>query len=134
MRESSKRTARLPSNASDSSQPPALPRRGITAYPAAAAQYATSYFGGAQSPHGTPGLTGAPSSGAIAAMTKAQTNRIELWKRRWADAERTLSKKGVFLKSWRVGSDAMEDCVKLVDRGKRMIENEKRKGNDGDDQ
>jgi hypothetical protein len=66
-------------------------------------------------------------------MTKSQTNRIELWKRRWAEAERTLSKKGVLLKSWRVGTDAMEECVKLVEKGERLIENEKRKGKDQED-
>jgi phosphatidate phosphatase APP1 len=127
---------------------PALPRRGISSYPVAAAQYASTrvnnaisyYSGSAQSPNAASpggaaaaaGLTGAPPTAANPAMTKSQTNRIELWKRRWAQAEQTLSKKGVVLKSWRVGTDAMDASVKLVEKVERKIKDEHNKRGKGD--
>ncbi|KAI9795412.1 MAG: hypothetical protein M1833_007200 [Piccolia ochrophora] len=88
--------------------PPAQPRRNLTSYPAAAAQYASSRLG-----------TNWSSSGANNSAdpnTQVGNKKEELWKRRWARAKQILEDKGVVLKSWRVGDDAMKDAVKLVEK------------------
>ncbi|RMZ77495.1 hypothetical protein DV738_g4440, partial [Chaetothyriales sp. CBS 135597] len=37
----------------------------------------------------------------------------EIWRRRWARSEEIMRQKGVVLRSWRVGSDVMGECVKM---------------------
>lgn len=51
------------------------------------------------------------SGGAIAVVNKKE----ELWKRRWARAKGLMEEHGVVLKSWRVGTDVMDDAVRLID-------------------
>jgi len=45
---------------------------------------------------------------------------VELWKRRWARAKDIFDGKGVMLRSWRVGTDVMDDAVRLVERAKNQ--------------
>lgn len=40
--------------------------------------------------------------------------REQLWRQRWARAEQILSEKGVVLRSWRVGTDAMAEAEKII--------------------
>jgi hypothetical protein len=39
-----------------------------------------------------------------------------VWRKRWAGAEAALRREGVVLRSWRVGGDAVGECVALVRR------------------
>ncbi|CAK4030598.1 actin patch 1 [Lecanosticta acicola] len=53
-----------------------------------------------------------------------------MWKQRWARAQNLLERNGVTLRSWRVGSDVADVCVKLIEQELRKIEWEERgKGN-----
>ncbi|KAF1852116.1 uncharacterized protein K460DRAFT_373970 [Cucurbitaria berberidis CBS 394.84] len=52
------------------------------------------------------------------------TKREQLWRQRWARAEQVLSERGVLLRSWRVGTDAMGEA-------ERIIKDDERKGRDG---
>lgn len=54
--------------------------------------------------------------------------REELWRRRWARAQQILAEKGVLLKSWRIGSDVMEQSAKLVEKA---ISEDKKGGQNG---
>lgn len=45
----------------------------------------------------------------------ATSKKEEAWRRRWANAKRTLDAKGVMLRSWRVGDDVQKDAVALVE-------------------
>lgn len=42
--------------------------------------------------------------------------REEMWKRRWRRAKDIMDRHGVMLRTWRVGSDVMEECVRVVDK------------------
>jgi hypothetical protein len=43
-----------------------------------------------------------------------------LWRQRWARAEKILGEKGVVLRSWRVGSDAVAEAMKVVDKSEKF--------------
>lgn len=97
--------------ASDSRpNPPIPPRRGLSSYPAAAARWATGASGGDPAAGGDGGL-GLPLSGGT-----PYDKKLEIWKRRWARAEEIMDQRGVVLRSWRVGGDVMDECVRLVRR------------------
>ncbi|KAI9722036.1 MAG: hypothetical protein M1812_001996 [Candelaria pacifica] len=100
-------------------EPPPVPlRRNLTSYPAAAAQYASNRLSSNWSSAG-----GGEGEDANGMQPNAPVNKKEeMWKRRWARAKGILESKGVVLRSWRVGSDAVGDCVRLVDRAQREIE------------
>ncbi|KAF2629667.1 actin patch protein 1 [Macroventuria anomochaeta] len=51
--------------------------------------------------------------------------REQLWRQRWARAEQILSEKGVVLRSWRVGTDAMAEAERII----KENEKENRTGN-----
>jgi phosphatidate phosphatase APP1 len=51
--------------------------------------------------------------------------REQLWRQRWARAEQVLNEKGVVLRSWRVGSDAMAEAERII----KENEKENRAGN-----
>ena len=87
--------------------PPSLPpRRGISSYPAAAAQYASNKWYGTDEP-----------------AENGLSKKEELWNRRWVRAKEVCEKKGILLRSWRVGSDALDEAIGLVERaGKRQGE------------
>jgi phosphatidate phosphatase APP1 len=85
--------------------PPVPPRRGITAVPAAAARWATGATGGDPMAGGDGGLPGA-----------AYDKKEEMWKRRWARAEDIMQRQRIVLRTWRVGTDVMQECIQLVER------------------
>ncbi|KAL6242886.1 hypothetical protein RBB50_009986 [Rhinocladiella similis] len=93
--------------------PPLPPRRGLSSYPAAAARWATGATGGDPAAGGDGGMVGA-----------TYDKKLEIWKRRWARAEEIMHQRGVFLRTWRVGSDVMDDCVRLV---KKELEKSERR-------
>ena len=51
-----------------------------------------------------------------------------LWAQRWARAKAILDRQGVTLRSWRVGADVADICVKLAEAEFREIEKEKKRG------
>ena len=98
------------SRSADSKPPAPPPRRTITSYPAAAAQYATTKL-----PAGWGGTVDAaddPNGYAAQAANKKE----ELWKRRWARAKNILDGQKVELRAWRVGGDVMDEAVRLVEK------------------
>ena len=92
---------------------PAPSRRGISSYQAAAARWATGATGGDPAAGGDGGYPGAPYD-----------KKLEIWRRRWERAEEVMRKRNVVLRSWRVGTDVMDECVRLVKR-----EMERQEGN-----
>ena len=63
--------------------------------------------------------TGTISPTEYASPTVPLNKKEELWKRRWARATDMLHNEGVYLKSWRVGSDVFDDAIRIVERAKR---------------
>ena len=47
------------------------------------------------------------------------SKKEELWVRRWERAKAIFEEKGVVLRSWRVGVDVADGCVRLVERALR---------------
>lgn len=82
-------------------------RRGISNFPpaAAAARFVTGATGGDPNAGGDGSAPGQPYD-----------RKLEMWKRRWARSEDIMRRQGVVLRSWRNGSDVMEECVTLVER------------------
>jgi phosphatidate phosphatase APP1 len=85
--------------------PPVPPRRGLTAAPAAAARWVTGASGGDPQAGGDGGAPGADYN-----------KKEEVWKRRWAHAQEIMHRQRIVLRTWRVGSDVMEECIRLVER------------------
>jgi len=100
-------------------QPPSVPpRRNITSYPAAAAQYATNRISGGWNGHINDG-SGSPDEayGNDPVLSKKK----EMWARRWTRAIEIFAEKGIVLKSWRVGEDVADEAMRLIEREtKRM--------------
>ncbi|EXJ94073.1 hypothetical protein A1O1_02466 [Capronia coronata CBS 617.96] len=94
--------------------PPLPPRRGLSSYPAAAARWATGATGGDPAAGGDGGYPAA-----------SYDKKLEIWKRRWARSEEIMRQRGVVLRSWRVGTDVMDECVRVV---KRELERMERSG------
>ena len=91
--------------------PPVPPRRGLTSYPAAAARWATGASGGDPAAEGGGGVpAGAPYN-----------KKEEMWRRRWARASNIMRRESVVLRSWRVGTDVMDECVKIVEANFREL-------------
>ena len=109
----------IPDSQSSSRQPPPIPpRRNITSYPAAATQYASNRISGAWS-----GYSNDDSAGSDDAYRNEPTmsKKEEMWARRWAKAKETFDKKGVILKTWRVGQDVADEVVRLVEKANRQM-------------
>ena len=85
--------------------PPVPPRRNLTSYPVAAAQYATHRLG----------MNGEEDLSPSSPLNKKE----ELWKRRWARAKDVLEDHGVMLRAWRVGDDVMIDAIRLVQKAQK---------------
>ncbi|MCJ1302801.1 hypothetical protein MMC08_005606 [Hypocenomyce scalaris] len=118
---STKTTA--PSNPIPKSLPPPIPpRRNLTSYPAAAAQYATNRISSTWN-GGT--SNNARSGDDISDPSPPVNKKEELWKRRWVRARDVLEDKGVLLRSWRVGGDVEGVAVALVERAGREEGKEK---------
>ena len=95
------------------------PRRAISAYPAAAAQYASKRLSW-NSPPGSPRLSGVDVDAHEAPLSQ----RERVWRERWARAKRLLDAQGVVLRSWHVGLDAMDDAIELVEQAQKAAKQE----------
>ena len=84
--------------------PPVPPRRGITSVPAAAARWATGATGGDPNAGGDGGAPGT-----------SYDKKEAVWKSRWAKAEDIMKRNRVVLRTWRIGTDVMHECVRLVE-------------------
>ncbi|KAK7525239.1 uncharacterized protein IWZ02DRAFT_517236, partial [Phyllosticta citriasiana] len=76
--------------------------------------------------------TSAPGSATPVNGGGSGNKREELWRKRWAKAEQTLSDNGVLLRSWRVGADVMDESMQLVEealRKQQLLERSDSKGN-----
>ena len=101
--------------------PPVPPRRNLSSYPAAAAQYATNRLSGGWS--GASGSDDANGDGNGGNGDEPiLSKKEEMWIRRWARARDIFEDKGVVLRSWRVGEDVADECVRLVERALRQDE------------
>ncbi|KAJ9622082.1 hypothetical protein H2203_006963 [Taxawa tesnikishii (nom. ined.)] len=102
--------------------PPAPPpRRNLSAYPAAAASYATNRLSGGN----WDGSSGGNGNNVNAGNVGQPINkREEAWKRRWARSKEIMEHRGVLLRTWRVGEDVMEQCTQLVEKALREMEAE----------
>ncbi|KAL8949462.1 MAG: hypothetical protein Q9222_004428 [Ikaeria aurantiellina] len=110
------------SSLSTHSQPPPIPprRTNLSSYPAAAAHYATNRFSG--------GWSGYNNSAADSASdVPVRNKKEEMWLQRWERAKGVMERNGVVLRSWRVGTDVLDEAVRLVERAGREEEG-KRKG------
>lgn len=103
-----------PSPRVDMMRPPLPPRRGLTSYPVAAAHWVAGTASGA----------GASDHGASGNGVSPYNKKEEMWKRRWARAEGIMKREGVVLRSWRVGTDVMHECVAIVEGNFRELKHE----------
>ena len=94
--------------------PPLPPRRNLSSYPAAAAQYASNRLS-----EGWSGSNADKDGSSWEETTVDEgpmlTKKEELWIRRWARAKEIFDEKKVVLRSWRVGSDVAHEVVNLVE-------------------
>ncbi|KAF2233216.1 hypothetical protein EV356DRAFT_503793 [Viridothelium virens] len=97
--------------------PPPPPRRAISSYPAAAAQLASKRLSW-NSPPASPKLSGVESDPHEPPLSQ----RERVWRERWMKAKQELEPRGVMLRSWRVGFDAMEDAMGLVERASKELD------------
>lgn len=109
-------TADSNKSSKNSLPPPLPPRRALSSYPAAAAQYATNRLSGSWSGYNSADTTteDANANPAVPALNKKE----DLWNRRWARAKEIFEQKGVLLRSWRSGEDVLRDAVRLVEKAK----------------
>ncbi|MCJ1309902.1 hypothetical protein MMC25_003563 [Agyrium rufum] len=105
--------------------PPVPPRRSLTSYPTAAANYATNRLGLSASGDNSEN-EGGFSNGTP--PTTAQNKKEELWVRRWMRAKEILERNGVMLRSWRAGNDVMKVAVDLIDKENRRLQLEPNRG------
>jgi len=56
------------------------------------------------------------------------SRKEQLWNQRWARAKGILERQGVTLRTWRVGSDVADVCVRLVEGEMRRVEREEKGG------
>ncbi|KAL9125098.1 MAG: hypothetical protein Q9217_005643 [Psora testacea] len=108
---------------SSSQPPPVPPRKNLSSYPAAAAHYATNRLSGGWS--GSDGSSDGATNGASNGGDgddPVLSKKEELWMRRWARARNVFEEKGVLLRSWRIGQDVADECVRLVERALREDE------------
>jgi len=87
-----------PSN--NRSIPAPLPRRGTSSYPGG---NSSNRMSGSWNPD--------PAFGEPQLNKKEET-----WRRRWKRAKDIMDKEGVMLRTWRVGTDVMDECVSTVER------------------
>ncbi|MCJ1456337.1 hypothetical protein MMC28_006698 [Mycoblastus sanguinarius] len=112
-----------PSKPSSRAPPPIPPRRNISSYPAAAANYASNRLSGGWS-GASANNDGNGSSDDAYGPDPTLSKKEEMWMRRWARAKEIFEDKGVVLKSWRIGDDVADEAVRLV---RRAIERERKR-------
>ena len=112
--------------------PPVPPRRNLSSYPAAAAHYATNRLsGGWSGASSDPDPTNANANANAYFSSSGDgegpelSKKEELWMRRWERARAIFEEKGVVLRSWRVGVDVADGCVRLVEGVLREHERER---------
>lgn len=111
--------AAAPSSSASPAAPPVPPRRGISSYPAAAAQYASNKLWTGEGHNSNSNHNGHHSTGSGDEMPPSPLNKkAELWRRRWGRAKEVLDEKGVMLRTWRVGGDVRDDARALVERAR----------------
>ena len=105
-----------PSKPTTRQPPPVPPRRNISSYPAAAAQYASNRLSNGWSGHNNDGNGSSDdANGGDPVLSKKE----EMWLRRWQRAKEVFEEKGVVLRSWRIGEDVADEAVRLVERAKK---------------
>lgn len=104
----------LPDAALNHPAPPPPPRRNISSYALNQRRPSSHRRSGTWSDDGF----GSPGDGL--------SKKEYLWQQRWARARSLLERNGVTLRTWRVGSDVADVCVKLVEMELRKIEKEQK--------
>ncbi|KAK3111914.1 hypothetical protein LTR53_012368 [Teratosphaeriaceae sp. CCFEE 6253] len=102
--------------------PPPLPtRRNVSSYPCSTSsrQNSNRLSGNWDDESGNSSMPGSPGE---AGMSKKEY----LWVQRLAKARRELEPRGVTLRTWRVGQDVADVCVRLAEMELRRIEREQR--------
>ena len=101
--------------------PPPPRRRNATNYTTTAAnRKATNHSSGGWDDTSGGSLPGSPGE---AGMGKKEF----LWNQRWARAKSVLDRQSVTLRSWRVGSDVADVCVRLAEHALRDVERESKR-------
>ena len=116
-----------PPNNKSKPPPPVPPRRNLTSYPVAAAQYASTRISNTWNGGG-----GGGGEDINDPTPPVVNKKEELWKRRWERARVVFEEKGVLLRSWRAGGDVLDVAVKLVEGARREEEEEEEKGEKGE--
>lgn len=100
-------------------QPPLVPpRKNISSYPVAAAQYASNRISGGWNGYGNDGGSNVDdANGNDPVLSKKE----EMWQRRWARAKEIFDEKGVVLKSWRVGEDVADEAIRLIEKANKQM-------------
>ncbi|EME50034.1 hypothetical protein DOTSEDRAFT_50175 [Dothistroma septosporum NZE10] len=104
----------LPSSAMGHAPPPPPPRRNVTSYSLTQARQASSNRRSAT--YDDDSLPSSPGEGV--------SKKEFLWKQRLDRARSTLERNGVTLRTWRVGSDVADVCVRLIEMELQKIERE----------
>ncbi|KAK8230015.1 hypothetical protein BKA81DRAFT_292951 [Phyllosticta paracitricarpa] len=122
-----------PPRRTTSPSPADIGKEGISRTPTPATANASSSSLNLKPPQSTSSFpTSAPGSATPANGGGSGNKREELWRKRWAKAEQTLSENGVLLRSWRVGADVMDESMQLVEealRKQQLLERSDSKGN-----
>lgn len=105
----------LPEAAMNKPAPPPPPRRNISSYTL-------------QRRRSSHRRSGTWSDDGMGSPGEGLSKKEYLWQQRWARAKNILDRNGVTLRSWRVGSDVADICVKLVEMEMRKIEKDQRNG------
>ncbi|KAF7449246.1 DUF2183 multi-domain protein [Pyrenophora tritici-repentis] len=58
------------------------------------------------------------------------TKKEQLWRQRWAHAERVLQEQGVVLRSWRVGEDIMDEAEHIIKEAEKKFKKDEQQSND----
>ena len=87
------------------------PRRGLSGYSSAAAQYASNRLSLSSKDPPSPGL----------GPQQPYNKKEEMWRRRWARAEEILRNQRVVLRSWREGTEVMDEAVRIVEKAMRSM-------------
>lgn len=117
IRTSTSSTSPTQTSPSKPAPPPIPPRRNLTSYPVAAAQYASTRLSSTW--NGNPNPNNPSPNTPIHDPAPPVNKKEELWRRRWGRARDVLESEGVLLRSWTVGSDVMDEAVELVERARK---------------
>lgn len=111
-------------NSSSTSLAPPTPRPGTRRNISTAAHTFASNRLSWATGTGTGASSGDPVAGGNGGAPQGSpySKKEEVWRRRWARAEEIMRREGVVLRTWRVGSDVVEECVGVCERALREIE------------